>query len=592
MTELFINNTLAVLPETFSFTLNEENPEMTKRGEYSYDITLSLESSINARIFKHINRRNSRTLMKEADAILIVDNHSIYGKIIDIENSDNDVTFQFVANNSEMNYDSTEKKIHEYDWGTEAFTYSSAFSSVQAPIYTKRYACFPVKFPDMITNEPVYISTDKTILNSIKNITINPYLIYYINKLPEVFGYTMNNNVLSDDELLKIMVMPNMVRSFKYSDFLPDMTVSDFITAIEEFFNVSFNFSSKNKTLDIVSNTVNLSNKKRVNASIEDTYKRELNETSDIFNFKKLSYTISSDGVNKFICIPDDIRSICTYTDVETFNDLGSIITDNDKNKFIIYRIISSGNQYIYGDATETNYFRQLLPGKTGFLYRVNVFEAYDSGNEYGGDFNLKIAPASIIPIEFTANGYVGDFPNGQTKTFKFTTQICSGAGSPITTTEQGLINALDSSLVVIPRLNQIEIVLYKGYCKILGMVDSDTTTTDYPITFTHINPVFWLPSGFSSILDISKFLTNLQSSFFIKCDKDIQLKTIISTYRPENLIDSSLTYLFNVIKNDIKTDDILVYDGAEYIPISFEKQITKKGAKKKFTGKFYKLRT
>jgi len=74
-------------------------------------------------------------------------------------------------------------------------------------------------------------------------------------------------------------------------------------------------------------------------------------------------------------------------------------------------------------------------------------------------------------------------------------------------------------------------------------------------------------------------------------CNKAIDIKTILGLYRPLNLIDSTVRYQFNVIDSNITCDDILVYDGAEYIPVYFEKQMNNTGDKNNFTGYFYRLK-
>lgn len=84
MTELYIDRQLVVLPETFSITIIEENPSFTKNGSYTYDISLSLLDSINAKIYKHLNRLNRKgDIPKNRSAYLVVDNEPV----LDMRNS-------------------------------------------------------------------------------------------------------------------------------------------------------------------------------------------------------------------------------------------------------------------------------------------------------------------------------------------------------------------------------------------------------------------------------------------------------------------------------------------------------------------------
>lgn len=591
MTQLLINGVQSVLPDGFEITLNEDNPEFTQRGVFSFNISLSLNNTVNSLIFKHIYRRNNVTLLKEADADLIVDNKTYQGKIIDIENTNDNVSFQFVSGNSQFNYDSKSVKIWEYDWGIETnFDYASAFSSVENPSYTKRYVCCPIQFSNGISNEIGYISTDAPEINSINNFTMNPYLYYYIDKLPTVFGYVMNSNVLANDELLKIMYIPGRIKSKKYSDFLPDMTVSEFITSLEEFFNVSFNFSSKNKTLDIVSNVTNIETKTRKKSIINDKYQRLPNSQPDIFNFKKLSYSLSG-GINDFLKMPENIKSMCEIKVVSSVSYLKNILTQTDINKFIIYKALNTGIFYIFGNASTTNYFRISVPGTNGYLYPVDIFKDYESSYDSDKTYDLNVIPVDIIPYEMNLNGYVGTFPNGQQKTFKFTTQIPKINSNLQNAVDVGIISSIENGISEIQRSNKIEIGLYRGYCKILGFNGTDYNETSFPMSFVHKQPVFWLPADYDDYTNETLFLSHLTTNFYLLCNKSIDLNSIVNAYRPTLQIDTTYIYVFELSDKKLGPNDILVHEGAEYIPITFEKKIDVRGFINDYTGKFYRLK-
>lgn len=589
MIELYINSEKVILPADFSMTFNEENPKFTKRGEYSFDITLSLENKINSRIFKHINRRNNITLMKEADALFLVDERRFYGMAVDIENSDVDVSFQFVSGNSEVNFESTEKKIWQLDWGSETeITYAQALDSITAPSYLKKYVCAPVKFTNTVSNSPLYGNTTHDFYD-IENIIMNPYLLYYVNKLAELFGYVVSENDLNDDDLAKIMYLPNRVSSLNYADALPDLSVSEFIQHIEELFNVSFNFSSRNRTLSILKFDINLSLKKRVSLMVEDSYNRDKDDSSNVFSFKKLKYNLAGSGVDNFIKLPEDVVTMSELVDVASMTYLKASLSTADKNKFKIYRVATTGRKYIFGDIPEQNYYRQYVSGTGGYLYEVERFGDYErDGDEFDSEFELSIRPASIAPYSFIRNIGSGEE--------HYTTQIPYINQELYIPEEQSIIDAIQTSTKMIPRSDKIEIALYNGLYQCLGYYNTfdgiakGTRYLNFPISFVDTEPVYWLPVVYHDANLDSNFNSDLNQHFRPVCNVSFSTKSIYQLYHSIVNLDTSKIYIFKCIGKGLTSNDILVHDGAEYIPVSIEKTTDLHGFSKQWTGKFYKV--
>ena len=105
MTELYIDGTAVVLPADFSTTVKRENPFFTKNGEYTYDITLQLDNSINAGLYAHLNRLNSILELKaKRQAVLVADNRVFCnGTEIITGWTDTTVSIQIASGNSELN---------------------------------------------------------------------------------------------------------------------------------------------------------------------------------------------------------------------------------------------------------------------------------------------------------------------------------------------------------------------------------------------------------------------------------------------------------------------------------------------------------
>ena len=75
MTNLYINGVAVVLPSGFSISVKQENAFFTKNGEYTYDIELSLQDPVNARLYGFLNRLNTTERPEtKRKAVLVADN--------------------------------------------------------------------------------------------------------------------------------------------------------------------------------------------------------------------------------------------------------------------------------------------------------------------------------------------------------------------------------------------------------------------------------------------------------------------------------------------------------------------------------------
>jgi hypothetical protein len=106
MTELYIEGVAVVLPEDMNLSVKRENPFFTKNGEYTYELTLPLGNTINATLYKHLNRLNSTAeITTKRRAVLIADNR-VYcnGTEIITGWTEKTVSIQIASGNSELNY--------------------------------------------------------------------------------------------------------------------------------------------------------------------------------------------------------------------------------------------------------------------------------------------------------------------------------------------------------------------------------------------------------------------------------------------------------------------------------------------------------
>lgn len=671
MTELIINGTRAVLPDNLKFTLFEENPTLTQRGEFSLDITLSLEHPVNARIFKHINRLNVIEVITEADASLIVDNIVTIGKIIDVKNTNTDVTFQYVAGNSELNWIGTDKKIWDFDWGTEIInSINDIIPSMYYPGYGEhvtqdrgtffsKYICPPIKAGDVIINDYQllgqslnydinwsFIDVDSELPLSVNNfytletavaaintslsgqkktylkikfktndttvagyifrstniaewsdlskwisiehkLFIQPYLLYYVNRLPALLGYTLGVNELNADNRAKVEYILNTIYSTNYADFLPDITVNEFIAYVENKFGVIFKANSKTKKIDIVfakNHIPNLAHKKTT--SVFDKFERVPSKESakNILLAKSFEYEVESNDYFKYMKLSEETLEKCEIIEYVNFTALYDDIKVKSGlgNKKIIYRDLQTNRDYFvrdYRDGLEPKIkfynspFRGNINGRiSGYdICLVNKFK--NIGTDDNAKIKISIAPSGIVKQTinhtYVSGGSVSRDAQYQLPYTPDSYYIPETKGF-VAVVEEGVVQFRSTKLIV---------ALYTG---IIKMYDALRETVKYPFSHVDIFPEFDCQSSYPSD-------TWYTTHFAPAATKSLVLQSLRDDYGLED-IDTAYKYLFTTIEK-ISSNYIYDYNGSQYLPISIEKEVNIDGINKVIQGTFYKLK-
>lgn len=578
MNQFFVNNQEIVLPDNFSITFITENPLVTNNGEFTLDVTVSLLEPRNAIAFRFLNRLNNTVINKQADARSIIDGKVRSGIIVVSKNNDIEVTFQFIAGNSELNYISkTEKKIWELDWGTEQeITFERALDSVNNWHWTKNFVCTPIKAGSEVLNEYNYALTSVTD----DLIVMQPYLLYYINKLPELLGYTMQSNLLVSDIRLQRMFVVNPVASLKYADCLPDMTISDFIKAIEDFFNVTFIVSSFDKTISIVRTTEELATKKRVIGKTVNSWSRELTDGEEAYRFgyTKISYDLPGNKYFDFQRISDEIMAKCKIIEYT-----GDIPTELNLDKFCIYRNLSTGEDWINSSVLDENfntYGISLTLGRNQVLYYThNVNKFRDYGTSDKNLLKLTLTPSAMF--KGWQNGI--DYSDNN-KPFEVITPMGESSNGYLIPENKTLIETIEGSAADITRSKCLETCMYGGLFNITSsfigeFAQSQRVYTDYPFSF--------IDSPKKEFNRLVREGFDPQPPF--RTMRLVGPNSVVSDYHTNNLLDVSKEYVFTLLDGpDVSIDNIFIINNLEYLPISFE--YNKSNNQKTVLGRFYRI--
>ena len=415
MTELIIDGVRAVLANNFAVTVKQENPFITKNGEYTYDCTLSLLNAVNANLYSFLQRINKREPFATDRRVILIADNRVYcdGSEVVTKWTDKEVTIQIVSGNSQLNYFiGSDKKISELQLG-EFTNDDSAHSAALYDFISMGYAFPTVKVADELVNGYDYTTdndashlyftyTPKTTCKWIPM----PYFTTIIEKVLEALGYSVKKNVIRDTDY-KNMILVHSVVTNKLNEMLPEWTVKEFLEEIEKFFNVVFYINYKTKDVEILTQQKFYATASMIHIkNVKDAYESEIDENAykDEHTTANIGYSLGSSNYYKFTRLDDDVIAKATakslsYEEISRyFNDT---VTDPDAENMVLDTDPNDGRQYIRALMK-----RDLVNGIKGEVSTENVHGAYEV-NQYKNlirkkdDTSIGIELA-IIPVEIT----------------------------------------------------------------------------------------------------------------------------------------------------------------------------------------------
>ncbi|HBB00755.1 MAG: hypothetical protein A2W86_11920 [Bacteroidetes bacterium GWD2_45_23] len=607
MTQLFVNDIEIALGDNFSFKQIDENPIITSVGEFTLDIVISIQTGQNAMAFGMIHRLNKRNIPAEWPAAMIVNNKVSHGKAIYISNTDTTVTIQYVSGNSELLYFANQdKKIWKMDWGIEsAIDSARARQSIQQTGYETNgfhFVCAPVKLNDTIVNKFTLANETGTSIPSVAfpingvdgQIIMMPYLLHYVEKMADMFGFTMKANVLLSNDRAKCTYLLNNFNSLAYANALPDMTLSEFIEIIEDEFNVIFLVDKTKQSLEIVYRHENISSRTTIQLNnVIDAYTRNVSEESDDklsrFKVNKFSYELPDDLYYKYHRLDDywDLRAIFIFQG--DFATLLNFLTANpdawyNKNGGFFD---NQGNYYLYADKPSQEMFSRKITSSRS-VYIFNKFRPAGFGN-WDNELILKMIPPVIEKGSIQLNFHPGQ---PDLKQFEIHYQFpqskydLSDASAYETIP---LADMIEQGVPNVTRKTDLETCIFMGEIKAFitpVTVDDVTFATYYPYSCNDIYPDFGIPPSSS---EVTRFETWALSDFMNYVPGSYRLENIVNTYVLNSYFDTTKEYVMQMEDNPfLSTSFLFEINNAIYIPLRFERTISDKP--EMVTGYFYKM--
>lgn len=332
MTRLFIDKQEVALTSDFQLDFYSQNPFFTKNGDYTYDLDIDLNHPGNRKIYQSINRFDvtghpiNRSALLLSGPNVIVDGTEV---ILSIE--DNIAKIQLVSGNSELNYlyagDTT---IRQLSLGS--LSLNAEYNNLNKFYPDVTHVCCPVisqkgnykiddssQKTDKIFNELEWDIRDGFNFKSGTTMVPQPFLLYCIDKIIEAMGYSIEENVLKDDELAKrLIIIHGIQSSTNINRILPDWKVDEFITEVEKLFNVIFLVNQFTRKIKIARMKSFYQNSKMIEISnndlVEEVQKNYDQEESLYITYDNIKYNLPSSRWYKYQNLTDELRDKCGKT--------------------------------------------------------------------------------------------------------------------------------------------------------------------------------------------------------------------------------------------------------------------------------------
>lgn len=262
--EIIINGQLACLKKNTSFEYISENSMFTGSDSYTLTITFPLKDcQQNIRIFGHIHRQDVEKSKVVFDCDIRDKGFFKSGSITITQISETEVKTQFLEGRSEQNFDDTFDDIY---LNQLKLGYPDTDSRNSRSVYPEEvwWDCYPgcnwVALP-WVNNtsgnmqNPVTKDEDGNFIWSGSrsfSITYQPFLLYILNKICEVMGYTGDFSSIENSRFQYLLIcntLPYTWGAWNFAIALPHWTLTEFFEQLELLMGGEFAINHKAKTI-------------------------------------------------------------------------------------------------------------------------------------------------------------------------------------------------------------------------------------------------------------------------------------------------------------------------------------------------------
>lgn len=414
MTELFIDGISVPLPKNFSIQVKRENPYFTKNGEYTYDITLSMQERTVAELYGHLNRLNSTKEVPSKRTAILKANNRVYCQGTEIVTgwNEKEVSIQIASGNSELNYViGSDLMLSFLDMKT-TYVNTTNFDCIEKFYPDMEYAAIPVydRSNGVLANPWVFFDMDDDDANyelgmeNSSHFYPMPYLCCYLEELFNALGYTVTTNQIKDTIFCDLLLVHTEATS-TWSKMFPGWSVGDFLGEIEKLLNVSFLVNNKDKTVDILLNAAYYNGGTTVHVrNVEDAYEVEIEEEPEVQQLKQANMTYALPSSNKWNRqrIPSSMMALLRQEEIpETFDtsDIPEGVTALTRWAQWFSKPVNQRTDTVFTDVLDGTKL-VFVDASVGWVY-LPVYEVVDQlanleRDEATSTIELKIRPVEI----------------------------------------------------------------------------------------------------------------------------------------------------------------------------------------------------
>jgi hypothetical protein len=442
MTQLFINGQEVVLPEKFSCKFVNENPLFTKAGDYTLNITLSLENPVNTKIFKHINRINSLSRFENRTAILVSDLEVIIkGKEVILAYSNKEVQIQIVAGNSSLNYlIGNDLNLRSLNLGTAVINKNEIVPNLKKnypevdfhllPFYDPdsdfvgnrytygmnqartgwvlRYAYDGEAAPKLTLHDDSshfyeYMPEDNNYIRYpivYENYRPQPYIGAILKKVFSALGYEFENS-LDSHSIYKFAYIVHANDTLAFAKMLPNWSVSKLLEEIESLFDCTIIVDNAMMTAKLIFNHHYYNDTSEENVIMLDDFEADIEDDDEKMILEKnISYNLPDSEYYKYQNLPKEITDALHVintgypTDSQNIEEIATWIG----NRTTI--IINENPHNLYKSLALQ--FIEYIEGNEAIAKVVNDYLPLKNNNSENIDLRLDIIPAEFFVKPWT----------------------------------------------------------------------------------------------------------------------------------------------------------------------------------------------
>lgn len=427
MLEIYIDGQSVVTDQETTIALIKENTSLTYSGSYTYDIEIPLVGNTsNAKIFGNIHRVEIGYSDISYSAKIVLNNVTVIeGTASVLSASNTSVSIQILEGNAEFNY--REKALNTYINQLEIglIDETSLYEIANFPEWDKSeleqelygayqpgvvdYVLFPIQSSDSDSARNDYKIVCDSVGNysvgysdnlqfalqetNYKNLAPQPYLCYILNNVIEQIGYTLSYNYLLETPLVNLFIA-NAKPTFILADMLPEWTVLDFFTYIENFAGVVFEVNEKAKTISIEKRCYTERGDFVYITSVLDEIEKEYEE-DDYSDISVANIGYDKDFTDSYALIDEEIIYAAEKVVVENTAAAKAYLEEIDEDERQNYLFLINDTQWLCIDTEEIE------------LQEVNQFRNLTRRVDEDVDIELQIVPADMVAGSITLDQVV-----------------------------------------------------------------------------------------------------------------------------------------------------------------------------------------